>query len=113
MFVRDDSYHPKEFIQCGDWGYHDASTGTQDIYFSGTPTSFAANMNNHRTFYKLRYQSPSSIGLMRTLCTDYVYDDHDYLNDNCAKDAVSGFSLDVLSGALGAPKVYSQPAQAR
>ncbi len=112
LFVRAAMYLPKAFIQCGDWGYPDANSGAQDIYLSNPPTSFAVNMNNHRTFYKLRYQSPSSVGFMRTLCTDYVYDDHDYLNDNTAKDAASGFGLDFL-GDLGAPKVYSQPVQAR
>ncbi len=103
---------PKAFIQMGDWGYPDADNGTTDIYLSNPPTSFAATYANHQNFYKLRYQSPSHIGLVQSTSTDYMYDDHDYLNDNSADDATSGFGLDIF-GDLGAPKVYSQPPQAR
>jgi phosphodiesterase/alkaline phosphatase D-like protein len=112
LFNRAATYHPKAFIQMGDWGYPDASTGATDIYLSNPPTSFAVTYANHQHFYKLRYQSPSHIGLVQSTVTDYVYDDHDYLNDNSADDATSGFGLDFL-GDLGAPKVYTQPAQAR
>ena len=104
--------HPKTFVQCGDWGYPDADSGTIDIYLMNPPTSFAARMQNHQTFYKKRYACKCSYSFLHNFPVDYVYDDHDFLNDNCADDAVSGFSLDILN-SFGAPKVYSQPAQAR
>jgi len=112
LFDRAGSYHPKAFIQLGDWGYPDAATGATDIYLSNPPTSYAATYSNHQNFYKLRYQSPSHIGFLQSTSTDYMYDDHDYLNDNSGDDATSGFGLDFL-GDLGAPKVYTQPVQAR
>lgn len=104
--------HPKAFIQMGDWGYPDADNGVTDIYLSNPPTSFAMTYSNHQTFYKRRYESPSHLGLMQSTSTDYMYDDHDFLNDNCGDDALSGFGLNFL-GDLGAPTVYSQPPQAR
>lgn len=111
LFVTAASYEPKAFLQIGDWGYPDAATGTTDLYGTNPPTSFAVDINNHYNFYKLRYSSPSSIGFIKTLCTDYVYDDHDYLNDNTAKDAASGFKIGFPD--LGAPVVLTQPVQAR
>ena len=112
LFNRAGLYHPKAFIQMGDWGYPDAATGAQDIYLSNPPTSYAATYSNHQTFYKMRYESPSHLGFMQTTSTDYMYDDHDFLNDNCGDDATSGFGLNFL-GDLGAPTVYTQPVQAR
>ncbi len=104
--------HPKAFVNCGDWGYPDADSGTIDIYLVNPPTSFAARIENHRTFYKRRYSCPGSYSFLHNFPVDYVYDDHDYLNDNSADDAVSGFGLNILN-SFGAPKVYSQPAIAR
>ena len=112
LFDKASSLHPKAFIQLGDWGYPDAATGAQDVYLSNPPTSYAVTYSNHQSFYKLRYSSPSHIGLVQSTTTDYVYDDHDYLNDNSGDDALSGFGLNFL-GDLGAPTVYSQPPQAR
>ncbi len=111
MFVRAKMDHPKAFIQSGDWGYPDAATGLSDIYFSSPPTTYAVNYSMHQKFYKLRYSSPSSVGLIQSLAMDYVYDDHDFLNDNCADDATSGFSINTAD--IGAPKVYTQPPQGR
>lgn len=112
LFNQASGYHPKAFIQMGDWGYPDADNGTTDIYLNNPPKSFASDYATHQTFYKMRYQSPSHVGLLQSTSTDYMYDDHDYLNDNSADDAVSGFGLDIF-GDLGAPKVYTQPPQAR
>jgi phosphodiesterase/alkaline phosphatase D-like protein len=112
LYVQMASDHPKMFIQSGDWGYPDADSGTIDLYLVSPPTSYAASMDNHRTFYKRRYSCPGTYSFLHSFPVDYMYDDHDFLNDNCGKDGASGFSLDIF-GTLGAPKVISQPAIAR
>ncbi|MCW3126994.1 MAG: hypothetical protein JWO03_2652 [Bacteroidetes bacterium] len=111
LYVRMAMDSPRAFIQCGDWGYPDADSGTINIYLNNPSTSFAAHIENHRTFYKKRYSCLGSYTFLHNFPVDYVYDDHDYLNDNSADDAVSGFDLNLLS--LGAPKVYHMPPIAR
>lgn len=112
LYVRMAMDHPKAFIQSGDWGYPDADSGTINIYLNNPSTSFAAHMENHRTFYKRRYSCMGSYSFLHSFPVDYMYDDHDFLNDNCADDAVSGFDLNILA-PLGAPKVYHMPPMAR
>ncbi len=112
LYVRMTMDSPRVFIQSGDWGYPDADSGTINVYVNNPSTSFAAHMDNHRTFYKRRYACAGSLSFLHNFPVDYVYDDHDFLNDNCADDAVSGFDLNIL-GTLGGPKVYSMPPIAR
>ena len=113
IFVRALSENPKAFIQMGDWGYPDGN-GWFDIYFTNPPTSWASNYANVQNLYKQRYISPSHEHFIKSVAVDYVYDDHDYLNDAAGYNAVTGFVINPFqSKPLGAPEVWQMPAKAR
>ena len=112
IFVRAQAEKADLFTFTGDWGYPDEN-GAFDVYLSNPPTSWANNFTNVENFYKEKYSSPLHYGFLQNMPVDYVYDDHDYLNDNAGKDGVAGFNINIFSGDFGAPENWEQPAQAR
>jgi hypothetical protein len=64
--------------------------------------------------YKERYVSPSHSNFLKQQAVDYVYDDHDYMNDAAGKDGATGFVINAFQGKpLGAPENWDMPAQGR
>ena len=112
IFVRAQAEKADLFTFTGDWGYPDEN-GAFDIYLSNPPTSWANNYTNVQNFYMEKYSSPLHYSFLQNMPVDYVYDDHDYLNDNAGKDGVAGFNINIFSGDFGAPENWEQPAQAR
>jgi phosphodiesterase/alkaline phosphatase D-like protein len=112
IFVQAQAEKADLFTFTGDWGYPDGN-GAFDIYFANPPTSWANNFTNVENAYKEKYSSPLHYSFLQSMPIDYVYDDHDYLNDNAGKDGVAGFNINIFSGDFGAPENWEQPAQAR
>lgn len=113
LFVQAKNEHAKAFIEMGDWGYPDGN-GWFDIYLTNPPTSWAKTYSNVQALYKQRYTSLIHQTFIKSLAVDYVYNDHDYMNDAAAKDAVTGFVINPFQGfPLGQADLYNQPAQAR
>ncbi|GIV34018.1 MAG: hypothetical protein KatS3mg031_1553 [Chitinophagales bacterium] len=101
------------FTPTGDWGYPDRATGSNDLYLSNPPKSWASDYSKIAAIYKERYASTNSSFLYQSLAMDYVYDDHDYLNDNSGRDHANIFEINPIGGRFGEPKSVSQPHQAR
>lgn len=71
---------PWLFLQCGDWGY-------PDIRYNRLPqdsTTFAQWWDTIVASYYARYQGVDIQRIFRITAVDYVYDDHDYTNDNAS-----------------------------
>jgi phosphodiesterase/alkaline phosphatase D-like protein len=72
--------HPSFFLQIGDWGYPDTTDALPDdsSFFSGDYSRVQASY--------LRKYSPDypMDSLLHTMPVDYVYDDHDFMNDNAS-----------------------------
>ncbi|GIV25303.1 MAG: hypothetical protein KatS3mg026_0995 [Bacteroidia bacterium] len=82
---------PWLFIQCGDWGY-------PDLRYYRLPqdsTTFAQWWDTIVASYYARYGGSDIQQIFRTTPVDYVYDDHDYINDN-ASAATSPYISDTL-----------------
>lgn len=107
LFVRMKAEDADVFTPTGDWGYPDRATGTNDLYFSNPPTSWAVDYNKVRAIYKERYASTNSAFFLRSIALDYTHDDHDYTNDNTARNAANIFNLNLE------PKSVALPPQAR
>jgi len=113
LFVQMKTEDANVFTPTGDWGYPDKDNGSNDLFLSNPPTSWAADYSKVQAIYKERYASSNSAFFIRSIAMDYTHDDHDYLNDNSARDAANIFEINPFSGNFGEPKVVSQPPQAR
>ena len=72
---------PLVFLQCGDWGY-------PDLRYYRLPhdsTTFALWWDTIVASYYARYGGADVHRLMAVAPIDYVYDDHDYLQDNASR----------------------------
>lgn len=74
-------HDPLLFIQCGDWGYPDTtdSNAGQDFF----PEQYWRVQQS----YRARYASASLPTLWRQTALDYIWDDHDYANDNSSRNS--------------------------
>jgi len=81
---------PAFVIIGGDWGYPDV---TDDL--PNDPTFFATNIDWVRNSYADRYSSIYFSELASRYPIDYVYDDHDFMNNNASGSTVTwiDFSL--------------------
>jgi len=113
MFARMRDENGDLFIVTGDWGYPDAATGTNDLYLSNPPKSWASDYSKVAASYQRRYASTNSGFLYRSIPMDYVYDDHDYLNDNTGRNVAETFAINLLDITKTTPTTVSQPPQAR
>ncbi len=71
---------PRFFLQIGDWGYPDNTDTPQD------PTNvFSADFARVQRSYRAKYDSSYALQkLLRLVPVDYVFDDHDYMNNNAS-----------------------------
>ncbi|MCS6905764.1 MAG: alkaline phosphatase D family protein [Bacteroidia bacterium] len=94
----------------GDWGYPDSETGIQDVLQG---TSYAADYTRVAKAYYDRYASSSSEAMLRAAPLNYVYDDHDYLNDNSGNTWAAFYNINPLAGLIGRPITQRQPLVAK
>ncbi|HMK39867.1 MAG TPA: alkaline phosphatase D family protein, partial [Bacteroidota bacterium] len=71
-------YSPRFFLQIGDWGYPDTTDNLpfDSTFFSG---DYARVQSSYLAKFRPDYPMDS---LLRTTPVDYVYDDHDFMNNN-------------------------------
>ncbi|KAA0230015.1 hypothetical protein EDS67_09445 [candidate division KSB1 bacterium] len=68
------------FLQIGDWCYPD-TTDSQ----TNRQRVFSADMGRVQTTYRAKYDSSHALQhVLRTTPIDYVFDDHDYMNDDAS-----------------------------
>lgn len=87
IFTKVQAVNPAFFLQCGDWGYPDTTEHyPQDSnYFSYDPQRIIDS-------YHARYSGVQMRELMKTTPMAYVYDDHDYVNNNASKTSSSDYN---------------------
>jgi len=78
---------PRFFLQCGDWGYPDTTDN-----MPSDSSFFAGNFQNIIESYHARYSGTQIRNLMAQVPIDYVYDDHDYVNNNTSRTSSSLYS---------------------
>ena len=90
------SESPRFFLHLGDWGYPDTTDSLpgDSMFFAA---DYAAVQGTYLTRYSLDYPMDS---LLRIAPVDYVYDDHDFMNNN-ASALTSTFELPVRPNAYG------------
>jgi alkaline phosphatase D len=104
-------HQPKFFIQAGDWSYPD-STDNFPVDTDVFSSDYSLVQKSYLTKYDTAY--PMSL-LLRTTPVDYVYDDHDYMNNN-ASAVTSSFGIPYRPNELGNDFVLQEipaPAEAR
>jgi alkaline phosphatase D len=70
--------NPRFFVQIGDWGYPDS---TDNLPFDST--FFAGDYSLVQASYLAKFRSDYPMdSLLRMTPVDYVYDDHDFMNNN-------------------------------
>ena len=112
IFTQAATENAKAFINLGNWGYPD-SNACAELYLGAQPASWAYVYGNVQNLYKQRYTSSNSASFMQSLALDYVYDDHDYMNERAGRSLTLGYIINPFNGPLGKPYAYNQPAQAR
>ncbi len=71
---------PCFFLQIGDWGYPDTTDTARD-----STRFFSLEMSRVQASYRAKYDSTYPLQqLLRVTPVDYVYDDHDYMNNNAS-----------------------------
>jgi len=74
--------YPSLFIYTGDWGYPDQLYGNSSNYF---PSITGAIENS----YHDRYADLYAKSMLSSIPIDYIYDDHDFVKDNCSGQSAS------------------------
>lgn len=88
---------PDLFLQCGDWGYPDTTDKVpQDTNF------FSNDYQRVVDSYWWKYELEEFKNLAAKVAVDYVYDDHDYVNDNASR-ASSSFYDGTVFGEVPFP----------
>lgn len=71
---------PRFFLQIGDWTYPDSTESPQN-----PQRVFSADMSRIQASYRSKYDSIYAVQkVLRTTPIDYVYDDHDYMNNDAS-----------------------------
>ena len=71
---------PKFFLQIGDWTYSDTTDSQQN-----PQRVFSADLARIQETYRAKYDSGYALQqVLRVAPVDYVYDDHDYMNDDAS-----------------------------
>ncbi|MFH1196711.1 MAG: alkaline phosphatase D family protein [bacterium] len=84
------------FLQLGDWTYPD----TTDLFPLNTDY-FAKNYNLIQKTYEAKFRTDYPMdSILCTMPVDYVYDDHDFMNNNCGS-TTTGFYLPIKPNIFG------------
>lgn len=86
-------HNPSLFIHLGDWSYPDRTDDLPD-----NPDFFSNDYSRVEASYQFKYSSPFFKELASKTPIDYVYDDHDYVNNNASKTTV--YYSDIQPGNL-------------
>lgn len=71
---------PRFFLQIGDWTYPDSTESVRN-----PQRVFSADMTRIQASYRSKYDSIYAVQkVLRTTPLDYVYDDHDYMNNDAS-----------------------------
>lgn len=80
--------NPKFFLQIGDWAYPDSTDNIPASNLDFFPSQFS----RVQASYLARFKSDYPIDTLLSLAPiDYVWDDHDYMNDNASANTSSFF----------------------
>jgi len=80
VFTQMANDRPCFFLQIGDWGYPDTTDTAKD-----STRFFSLEMSRVQASYRAKYDSTYPLQqLLRVTPVDYVYDDHDYMNNNAS-----------------------------
>lgn len=112
IFKQAASENARAFIQSGNWGYPDVNSCI-DVYLTNPPNSWAADYSSVQNIYKQRYSNIASTRFIQSLGLDYVYDDHDYINEKSGQSLIMAYQINIINGIIGAPLSHSQPVSAR
>ena len=74
--------YPSLFIYTGDWGYPDQLYGNSTNYFPSISGAIEES-------YHDRYADIYARSMLSSIPIDYVYDDHDFVKDNCSGQSAS------------------------
>ncbi|MBC8043433.1 MAG: alkaline phosphatase D family protein [Rhizobacter sp.] len=87
--------NPKFFLQIGDWSYPDSTENLSVGNFDFFPNQYSRVQQSYLT----RFKSDYGLDTLLTLApVDYVWDDHDYMNDNASGSTVSLFTPYKVTG---------------
>jgi hypothetical protein len=94
---------PRFFIQIGDWGYPDSTDNlpSDSTFFAG---DYALVQESYLAKFRPDYPMDS---LRRIAPVDYVYDDHDFMNNN-ASALVSDFTIPSKPNQFGSDYVIRE-----
>ncbi|MBI2967209.1 MAG: alkaline phosphatase D family protein [Bacteroidetes bacterium] len=103
IFDRIIEANPRFFLNCGDWGYPDTTDNIpSDNDF------FPAVYDRIIETYRFRYSAHTNMNeMMKRIPIDYVYDDHDFMNNNSSAttssyDGTSGNEIQEIANPPGA-----------
>ena len=82
-------HKPQLFLEVGDWGYPDTTDLLPD-----KNTFFPSNLSYLLKYYQKRYSIKEMKALFHSTPVDYVYDDHDFMNDNSSRNSCSYYHFD-------------------
>lgn len=84
VFETMEKYNPRFFLQCGDWGYPDTTDKYPDKL-----DFFSTNYNKVIETYRARYTPGQLMKMAEKVPIDYIYDDHDFSNDNASANSTA------------------------
>lgn len=89
------NYNIRFFLQVGDWGYPDDTDNfpNNSDYF---PVDYNRVISSYKDKYSYRYMTP----FLKNVPMDYVWDDHDYVNDNSSRYSASHTDFGFNSSAI-------------
>jgi alkaline phosphatase D len=80
VFIKMAEDRPCFFLQIGDWGYPDTTDTDKD-----STNFFSLLMSRVQASYRAKFDSTYPVQqVLRLAPVDYVYDDHDYMNNNAS-----------------------------
>jgi len=94
------NYKPEFFLHVGDWGYPDTTDRPMDD--AKRQNYYACYPSEVEKAYVERYTHPVMRPILQSMPVDYVYDDHDFVNDNSGGYFCS-YYLDKKRGPFDAP----------
>lgn len=86
------NYDLRFFLQVGDWGYPDNTDN-----YPANSDYFAVDYNRVIESYKDRYSYRYMTPFLKNVPVDYVWDDHDYVNDNSSRYSASHTNFGVVA----------------
>jgi phosphodiesterase/alkaline phosphatase D-like protein len=92
VFAEMTNHNPDLFLQVGDWGYPDITDN-----LPSNPDYFPNDYNRVVQAFKNKYDYTNMKQFLKNVAVDYVWDDHDYVNNNTSRNtsSVTDFGIPV------------------